>query len=112
MKRRDSVPPSLPPDLEQAVRELAAAVNEKVQLLDDGSGAVRRRFVTLLMDDAKRQASERLALRARKFVDQKGRCATCGLAFDARRKPVAPSPDTPLVCSACDRLARQRSALI
>ncbi len=102
--------PTLPPALERAVRELAASVNEQVLLLDDGSGAVRRRLVALLLDDTKKQAGERLALRARKFVEQRGRCAACDLAFDARRRPVTPRADAALVCSPCDRLARQRAA--
>jgi hypothetical protein len=101
---------TLAPSLERSVRELAAKVNEQMHLLDDGSGAVRRRLVALLLDDTKRLASERLAIRARKFVEQKGRCAACDQPFDARRRPVAPRSDAPLKCSPCDRAARQRLA--
>ncbi len=96
----------LPPALEQALRELAATVNARVQELDDGSGAARRRLITLLLDDTKRQANERLAERARRFVEQNGRCAACEIPFDARRRPVSPQPGGPLVCPPCTRLAR------
>ncbi len=100
----------LSPEIEAPVRELAALVNERIRVLDDGSGGARRRLVALLLDDTKREASERLARRARKFVEQRGRCAACELPFDARRKPVASITDAPLVCSGCERAARHRLA--
>ena len=82
---------------------MAASVEEQMSALGDDSGAVRRRLVALLMDTSRRQASERLAHRARRFVEQRGKCAACGMAFDARRRPVPPRADSPLVCSPCDR---------
>ena len=85
-------------DIEQRLVALGGGDDYLLDLL-------RRRLIAKLSCSERRAAAKRRAIHAKKFVAQRGRCATCGLTLSGtcvRRGRVLPT-DKPLRCAACDK---------
>ena len=67
--------------------------------------ALRRKLITRLSRSERRAAAERRSLRARKYVEQRGRCPLCGEHLElGRGRDVLPvEAHKPLACLACVR---------
>ncbi len=70
---------------------------------------LRRRLLTRLSRTERRAAAERRSLRARKYVEQRGRCPLCGEQLElGRGRDVLPvEAHKPLACLACVRAQAQ-----
>ena len=109
LRENDDLSPASGPieadkNVDAEVAALVAWIEERLLALDGPSGRARRRLIALLQGREKKNASERLAARARKFAQQGGRCDRCGQIFNRTRK-VAPriGEGQPLICAACQR---------
>lgn len=71
---------------------------------------LRRRLLTRLSRTERRAAAERRSLRARKYVEQRGRCPLCGEQLElGRGRDVLPvEAHKPLACLACVRAQHGR----
>lgn len=91
----------LQPLIREIEQRLVALGSGDDYLLD----LLRRRLIAKLSCTERRAAAKRRAIHAKKFVAQRGRCATCGLTLSGtsvRRGRVLPT-DKPLRCAACDK---------
>ncbi len=91
------------------VRQLAADIEARLDTLSNESSVavdvLRRRLLTMLSRTERRAAAERRSLRAKKYVEQRGRCAHCGEQLElGRGRDVLPvEPHKPLACLPCIR---------
>ncbi len=96
-------------DADGRLRPVLSELEERLAALSGGDECMldllRRRLIAKLSCTERRAAAKRRAIHAKKFVAQRGRCATCGLTLSGacvRRGRVLPT-DTPLRCTACDK---------
>jgi hypothetical protein len=90
-----------------ALTLLAERIALEIRALCEGDplreDEMRSRLVARLTADKRRAAQRRRALNARKFVAQRGCCATCGdtLRATVMRRPHVLRPEEPIVCPTC-----------
>ncbi len=111
------IDPPNPPDApdttddtcDEDICQLAADVEVRLATLAAGGAipldALRRKLLTRLSRSERRAAAERRSLRARKYVEQRGRCPLCGEHLElGRGRDVLPvEAHKPLACLACVR---------
>jgi hypothetical protein len=89
--------------------QLAADVEVRLATIATGAAlpldALRRKLLTRLSRSERQAAAERRSLRARKYVEQRGRCPLCGEQLElGRGRDVLPvEAHKPLACLACVR---------
>ena len=94
---------------DQEICQLAADVEVRLATISSGTAlpldALRRKLLTRLSRSERRAAAERRSLRARKYVEQRGRCPLCGEQLElGRGRDVLPvDAHKPLACLACVR---------
>ena len=106
-----------PTGADEEICRLAADVETRLAAMGATTAipidVLRRRLLTRLSRSERRAAAERRSLRARKYVEQRGRCAQCGEQLElGRGRDVLPvEAHKPLACLACVRAQRDRGAI-
>jgi hypothetical protein len=98
-----------PRDPNKLVEPLVHEIEQRLVQLCEGDAylrdVLRKRLISKLNANERRAAARRRALNAKKFVEQRGKCAICGLRLGgpsiARKGREILPPDWPLLCLLC-----------